>query len=457
VALILYLVIPYGDNTIWCIVCFVMFLYISYDLLKDDIKHKDYLSFNSIFLISFFLTSFAFPVFILSSNELFSQYVDMNFLVQFVDFKYLSRGVFLCLLAISVYAAAYKINHKKQVLHKKDAIHKRIFKKNTIDISLLLLLIATIYNAYYSLKSFDVTNLQQNAYVYDLLKAGLVVSFIVRIPNIRKEPSFTDNFICFFKYNRYPLIISFISILLFLYFGVRNLAISIIIIDLMTMVVYYSRLSIKYIVFLSIVGVLILFVIRETRHSDTSIMNSGVSSAIASTNLKISSPLLFFSDLIAASTELSLGVEIKDRNGLQHPEQIILVPLVPLPLLPTLVSENIWGKSYQEATGSSVLNDYMLQRYGKNATYGKHCVSDLYMKWGVLGIIVFFVILGWLTSKADSNKHNNIFWAAAYLALLSLSFFTPRDSLLGVIRPIFYVCVFLWLFSRKQSLKNKLI
>lgn len=454
VALILYFVIPYGYNIVWCIVCFVIFLYISYDLLKDDFKHKDYLSFNSVFLISFFLTSFAFPVFVLSSDAVMNDFIDLNYLVQFVDLKYISRGVFLCLLAVSIYAIAFNSKKVRSKSLKDGIIRKRIFKKNTVDCWLAIALLWTIYNAFTSLQTYGVTNLQQNGYVYDILKASLIVSFLAHLPKINSSPATTDNFSLFFRNNMFPLIVSVISILLFLYFGVRNFAISLFLIDIIVMVYYYTKLSLKYVLIFSVVGTVILFVIRETRHSDNSIMNSGVASAISGSNVGETPVLLLFSDLIGACQELSLGVEIKDKKGYQNPEQIVLLPFLPLPKVPSLVSEALWNESYKDATSANIINDYMLNANNKHSTYGKHCVSDLYMKWGVIGIIVSFFLLGRIVAFADRNKRNNYFYAAMAITLVSLSLFLARGSLIDLIRPISYGCFLILIFSKNIKSTN---
>lgn len=450
-ALFLYLFIPYGYNTAWCIVCFVLFIYISVDLLKDDFKEKEYVSFNSIFLVSFFLTSFVFPVFIISSDTLLDKFVDMNYLVQFVDFKYLSRGVFLCLLAIAIYALAYKAKTKR-----KESVHvsKRNFRRLAVDAWLTIAILLTIYNAFFSYQTYNVTNLQQSAYVYDILKASLIVSFLAHIPKLDGRLTKVDKFGYFIKNNMYPLIISGIAILLFLYFGVRNLAISVFLIVIITMAVYYSRISLKYIMILGIVGTIALFVIRETRHSESSIMNSNVSSAISSSNIRQTPVLFLFSDLIGACQELSLGVEIKDKTGYQNPEQIILLPFLPFPKLPSLISDMLWNESYQEATAATILNDYMLTTSNKSSTYGKHCVSDLYMKWGVIGIIVFFYLLGRIVSSANKRKWSNYYSAGILITLVSLSLFLARGSLIDLIRPISYTCLFILIFSRKQTMQK---
>ncbi len=449
---LLYWVVPNGTHWGLMVMCFVLFLLISYDLLKDDFINRDYISFNSIFLTSFFLTTFAFPVFILSSDSLLSQFTDLSMVVfQYVDFNYLARGVFLSLMAISIYAAVYLKNYKT-VLVEKSSQHNRELSKKNIDMFLLIILMVTIFNAFYSLNTYAVTNLQQNAYVYDLLKASLVISFLARIHDISKRPQSSDRFILFIKNNLYPIIIAIIATLLFLYFGVRNLAISVVLIVVTVMVVYYTKISFKYVLVLLVIGTLSLFVIRETRHSDSSIMNSNLATTVAAANVKQTPALLLFSDLIGACQELSLGIEIKDKTGLQNPEQVVLLPFLPFPVLPSLVSNLLWDKSYQEATAAFILNDYMLATSNKQASYGKHCVSDLYMKWGVLGVILFFAFLGKIIATQNANKHNNYFSAAIIICLTSLSLFLARGSLIDLIRPMSYVYFMILLFSKKKSI-----
>lgn len=448
-ALGLYVIVPYGIHWGLTVLCMSLFLFISYDLLKEEFKNHIYISFNSVFLVSFFLTTFVFPVFILTSDTVFNKFVEWNFLVQFVDFKYLSRGVFLSLLAISIYAAAYQ-GYKR----KKSKPNKRIFKRKIIDCLLAVFLLLTMINALFYLQKYGDTNLQQNGFILDFFKSFLIVSFLSRIPDIRKKPIGYNNFKYFIECNIYPITISIIAILLYLLFGARNMAISVATIMLMVIIGYYSKISIKNILLLLVAGTITLFVIRETRHSETSVMKSNISTVFEASNLRETPVLFLFSDLIGICQELSLGIEIKDRNGLQKPEQIFLIPFLPFPVLPSYVSDMFWDQTYQEATDATMLNDYMHDMYGRNATYGKHCVSDLYMKWGVIGVIAFFALLGSLSAKVNAKKRDDYYNAAMYLCLVSLSLFLARGSLVDLVRPLSYVCIMVWLFSRKQ---NKLL
>ena len=63
-SLILYAFSPNKYDYPYLLLIFALFVFSGFISIKDQIKTKEFISFNVLFVISFFLTSFAYPIFI---------------------------------------------------------------------------------------------------------------------------------------------------------------------------------------------------------------------------------------------------------------------------------------------------------------------------------------------------------------------------------------------------------
>lgn len=201
------------------------------------------------------------------------------------------------------------------------------------------------------------------------------------------------------------------------------------------------------------VAVLALFSIRAVRKIDT-MTNLSVDRVIGITTSQLGGSIFIlpFADLIGASQELCVGYKIKEREGLQNPEFAYVVPFYAIPGAPSFVSKHFFNKELDDISGTRLLNIYM----GHNATFGNHCVSDIYVKWGFEIVCLAFLVFGYVLGLVERKKENSIMVMCIFLILYSQAIYLPRSSLLDIIRPIsLIVYVFLLLGGIKQfSLLN---
>ena len=85
-----------------------------------------------------------------------------------------------------------------------------------------------------------------------------------------------------------------------------------------------------------------------------------------------------------------------------------------------------------------------------------YIVIDIYMCFGLLGVIIFALLLGRLTSTLYRKQGKNVYWTTAYIILFSFAIYLPRDSMFDLVRPLSlsYITIFLFLSTIKNS--NKL-
>ena len=450
---ILYIVSPQSYNFGICVICLCAFVVLAWDLLKENFKSRNYVTFNAFFLISTFFTSFCFPVFIMPSKTLYNAFESLSMTVfRFVDFSYITKATSLCLIAISIYTIGYKKSQKKYQNNDQN-IEIRL-NQSLSDMLLLISFLGVLLNVALSLRSSEsTTSMSDNPFVYEIFKALVALTFISRIGGPVLLERGVSNF---WHNNKLPLILDIIVALLFLYLGDRGTSISLVLIALGCLSLYYYRVKLVHLFLIGLVGASVLFAIRQTRKTDSSLYSAGLSSFVESSKESIQDQhvLLLFSDLIGISQELCIGYKIKDTKGLQNPEQILLTPFLPFPILPSLVCETFFDKTYKDMNGSSLINDYM----GEWATsrYGAHCVSYIYMRWGFVGVLLLFYIFGFMIGKYTCRSVGySAYYSVAFLLLFSLSIYIPRSSLLDIIRPLSYAYIFTYCVSRHSYLKSR--
>jgi hypothetical protein len=206
-----------------------------------------------------------------------------------------------------------------------------------------------------------------------------------------------------------------------------------------------------------LVGVVMMFSIRQMRISDDfSSSTSSVSSFTSAASSSLSDAGIaygawyYLSDLTNISHELCLGYEYRSRNGLFHPfEEIVLNICSPIPLLPSLVSNFIFDNPTSEYNTSEALNKYM--RSVGDGNFGNHCIIDLYMMWGLIGVIVVCSFFGYVVASCYNRLYDDILYTALFVLLVSSAIYIPRNMILSLIRPAVYIWFFVWLSRRNDK------
>lgn len=447
ISIFLYINSPYEINRAVLICSFLVFLTGMFLTCKKDFKNRIYLSFNNVFLVSFFLVTYCVPLFVLGTeNE------ESMLFLRFVDLKYATKATTLSTIAICFYFWGIHLTHRRDSTLKRKDQQKDISK--FVHIAYRFSLVMVIINVFMTIMKYgiDTISLTENPFIYQIYEIVLVVSLLASI-----KGSMVGTFKSYVRDNLFVLFTSLCLAVYFLYIGDRGFAISILFIHLAVYSFFYSKLRIKYVFALGIIGVIMMFVIRETRVSGAALKNSDLQTFSQASKDAMSSHsfLYLFSDLYGVSQELYLGYEYKERYGLYFPEQIIIVPFMPIPMVPTIMSKFMFGKTPNEMSAGNVLNE-SLTTSTFTSFLGNHCVSDLYMRWGLFGVIVFFFLFGLVVSSIDKNKYNSLPIACCYVLIVADAIYLPRSSILDIYRPIVFTLFFIWI-AYKVSPSSRLI
>lgn len=250
-----------------------------------------------------------------------------------------------------------------------------------------------------------------------------------------------------------------IMMLVFTYIGDRGLILSCGLIILFVYNAYVKRMRLWTILGFLLVGVVFMFTIRQTRNTNSLASSSSVSSYVTNASDIIDrsiieyGPWYFLADLTNIYQELCVGYEYSEKHDLLYPgEQILMTIAYPFPFLPTIVA-SAFNKTTSDYVPGSALNRYVSDTI--EAHYGSHCVIDIYITWGLLGVLLIFYLFGSFVGRVYNNLYDNVFYAAIYVLLMSYAIYIPRNRVVSLIRPILYTVLFVWL-NKKQS-RNRII
>ena len=90
-----------------------------------------------------------------------------------------------------------------------------------------------------------------------------------------------------------------------------------------------------------------------------------------------------------------------------------------------------------------------------DANFGNHCVIDIYMMWGMLGVLIIFYVFGYAMASCYNKIFENILFASLFVLLVSRAIYVPRNMVLSLIRPAVYVWFFVWLAG--SQMRNGII
>lgn len=448
VSLVVYWNTPSVYSWEFCLLCMAFYLVEAITALKKEVKSKQFLSFNLIFSFSFFWVSFAYAVLVYGTELEWLGTVS-----EYINWNYLSKACSASLLFYSSYLLVYKNSH----IHNTEArnIHytPNIISKATraLHITFFFFLVNTIYNIYQS--GGHTISVDSFPYLFDLFYAALALYFII----YAAKPSQKRGHVLFVKENKIAIIYCVLSIILYLIIGDRGPVLRIFLIVGVIYYLYYKRISLIKILGVAVVGFFLMFFIRQTREYDeTSLAHNGLSAITSSSEvLNVGGNFLYmFADLWGISHELTLECENFDTKGPYKPERIILVPFYPIPFLPTLVGNVLFGEDPNGFNTGAELNRQM-SKY--NTHFGNHIVGDIYMSYGAFGVIFFGFVLGYFVSLFTKRKDNSIYYRVIFIILMSLSLYLPRDSMFNLVRPISLAALLVYFTIGKNGVSYKTI
>ena len=438
ISLILYIYAPNEYDHNYCYGLTIMFFIECFLLLKENYRNRSIIDFNIIFLSSFFFVTYAYPTFIYGTiNDTLTSVGG-----QVLNEQYITRAVALSHFAINCYFLGFFLSYRKQRLNRiqyNELLDNKIIKESILKKIYLLLFWGTLIIYVKHLFSSTSIAVTESPFFYDLYRiiftVGLSLSTLQYIPQ-------NTGMIKFILINRFYIFPALILILICLFIGDRGPVLYLGLVIASIYILFVKKLKIYVIILYCSAAVLLMFLIRETRGTSSSISSGGIENFVENSNesiLGVGSLWGLFADLTDIHNEMTIGYECVQKKGVMYPEKIIIIPFYPIPKVPSILSNFLYSESFNDISSGKIIQKYVSNYIIWNN--GTHCVVDIYIHWGIVGVIFFFFLFGWFIGLVYKRENQNIFYSIIFIALIAESLYLPRGSILSIIRTVTYLAI----------------
>lgn len=430
---ILYFVAPISYDRLFCVMCLLVFLVPAGMMMYDDSKRIGIINFNNLFLFSFFACTYVYPVFLVNKESLIGELISE----QILTFNTLNRCCALCSLAVNVYGLSYSLFRKrgKRNLNISFERNKASILYNNVRILTLVLCALFLYILIDFLRNYNGQDIEINEsyffqVFYNVLPMFLVAAAIYYHPTNFKTNS--NSLKSFFKKNKWELSLLLLGLVLLVVIGDRAPIMSVALTIVAAITLYVKKIKTRHLILFGVIGIVLMFALRVTRASSYSILDGGFSTALEHTSTTMGaagSAWDVLSDLVGMNVELNVGMDYHDKYGAYYPgANLIRIITAPVPFLPSYLIQKYYNKTLSETTSHDAINDYI------NENGGTHCVIDIFLPFGVIGVIFVYLILGWFIAKMTNGVSKKLFCQIFYVFLVSSAIFMARNAVTNIYR-----------------------
>lgn len=441
----MFFIAPDSYSRSFCAVCAVVFIVGVIFTLKPIEKKQQFSFFNIIFLFSYFWTSFAYPLIV------YGTFRDReNIINKYIDWENMSHTSALALVFICAYFLGYA---KKWNACVYTSTSKFGTKSLRVPNGLFIFFsIAYIINACYSYFLTGNINLSTGKFLTDIYFSFLV---FVMYANTNNHQNYKHDLKNFVAINMFPILFICIVFFVSMIIGDRGPAIKATLVFFATYHFFWNKVNITKVVLFGGIFLCLLFFVRQTRLSNEGLVSGNVSmSQIEKTFNLENGNLYVFADLFLINRELNLEYDYAKKRGMFHPEKVLFLPLYPIPIVPSVFSQLFFEKTVADMDTGSELNKYLRH---VETHFGNHPAGDLFMSFGLIGVIVFSYFFGLVVSYYEKRMYSNVYTACAFIVLMSWSLYLSRASVLSIIRPLGYVYIFgYFIFSVSTKIRKKI-
>lgn len=400
-ALLLFVYAPryyhYGFN----LFCMLQYLVSSFLFLKAK-KKQNYFDFDMIFMFTFFFVMFFYPVFMFQSDP--TRYFAFQY--EFNE-NVISRATALSLLGIqSYFLGSLSFKEKANFIILKSKLYNYITGLSIISaISLLLFVFSGGYAALKGTYSGDTVQASGlGSYFWAFSPIFLFCALVFQFHNLYviNKVSFQVQLI-----NKVLVIYTLIFVGLILLVGSRTFPLQIILICSALFTMFYKPISFVRFIPLVVLGVLVMFAVNIIR-------GGGEISGLADVVM----------DLIINNRNTYIAVDYVDVNGVTFGLSMLSVMLAPFPFMQTIIF-SIFNINRWDASSSLVITKISLGGESELGL-GTNIIADLYMSFGMLGVVFFMFLLGRYIAKVLYLAKRNIYALTVYSIMISYSVFLVR-------------------------------
>lgn len=439
VSLFLYFFAPNAYSHQYCFLIFIVYLISSVWIIRRTVINNNYFNFHVLFFISFFLVNFVYPVFLYPVSTTYFSVFKLPF-----DDNIITKATALALIGSSSYVLGVGFQFK-------GVFHSPVkLQKNLNALQFIMSFFA--YGVFVVLLYFaGATMLGGRFGSSESIPPGLLVIFQVGIglsvilaSNKKNKGTFL-NFIR--NFSKPILILLLFYVFLFLYVGDRGPAIQIVLITLCSFSLFVRPIKMKTFIIMVLVGMLALSFIGAARSKNINSSESGVGNFVSrgTENIQIVSFFDIGMDLIVCNRNLYVGYEYVNKHGINYGQNMFVYLFAPLPGMPSLITNVLFDTTSKEMTSAATFT----KEAGSSAGVGTNMIADQYMEFGLIGVVFFMFLLGYIVMKVQIrtvNDHNYAF-IIGYIFLVGFSVYLPRSTVFEPLRHVIWAISIFYLFK----------
>ncbi|WP_162137972.1 O-antigen polymerase [Bacteroides propionicifaciens] len=399
---------------------------------------KRNISFNSFFVVGYFITNFE-----LAAHLLDSSLIPFNYQFYYPTTLTINYSLWLSAMAFTLYVLSY-------ILFKKQNKALRLNNINTINVMLikirftvLLLIIANIIFYLSVGKSFwsgvyDESKWGSVALYLDQINRTLVILFMYfsfKYKNSTNKVPKDSLFIC-------GVIASALYLFLMVRTGDRGLFISLFSVSLFLYCRFIRRVNLKQLIFLGITAIVLMSIIGLGRAESVRGNSNGLVASGYESFIKNEERLTPTMELASSNKLLFVAVDKYDSSNYYFGLTMVGQVISSIPLLGGFTSL-ITGFSFPTSTNEFT---YLMQGSRPNYGEGSHLIADLYINFGTVGVLIFMVLFGYLVATLY-NSINKETRFIILVILISYGVYLNRSSLLFVLKPVVLILIIYYIIN----------
>lgn len=435
IAIIMYFTLPLGYSKTVCTNCFIFYLIAVFLIAINNIK-QTFITFDTVFALSYLYTNFIYPVFLYETNYNFSL-----FRFGFND-RYITHCTLLALIGYLAYAL-FRIGFFVKCTPKRERFNILISNKlKHISIcSMFFLCLLYIKNIRTDYTQVDIGSI--GGYLQDICNTLILYLLFASSCNSK---SIKD---IFNKLGISFCVMLLITIFVQLLIGSRTFTLRIGLIVLFLYNTFIHRLNIIKFCALLFVGAFFMFSLGASRNG-----SDGTSiSKYFFVNIG--------EELIINNRSLYVLTEYADTNGFSFGKSFLMNICSIIPYGNTILN-NAFNLS-EEDTHSGYKNTMITFKYDRTISseeqfigLGTNLIGDIYLSFGLFGVISLMSLLGYLIAKSDNLKYQSFVWLMFYGMFFMNAIYYPRSEYFNLMR-IFGWTYFLYYYLNKRNKKWKKI
>lgn len=400
-------------------------------------KDKEYFSFNYLFFSMLTIITYLIPIFYLLGLDDMVRYISPAS----YEIQYIPKSLYITSIAILSYTYGFR-RREKMVAATPDLLILQNIQRN-LRIAKVLSFIAFIFFLYQFSISYRTGMMDVEGFVVTLVSVALVYSLaIIGYSNI----VFKYNLLQFILHHKFILLIALVIVLAMFSIGDRFFPLLIICSLAFVINHFVYKISLKQFFLCIIGGAVILFFISFTRFSD----DKSISNAITQYNT-MDNPAIVFQDVVPINLDYYLGLQYVDHHGIYKPGRIIVYLFKPFPFIPSYLTNTFFEGDITTGNLLTEYNQKLVDVGSLTQGLGTHCIVDVYMSWGIVGVVLIFMIFGVIVGKCYTNA-NNFYSLLIYCGLTAGAIYMPREALFSTYRIAIWLVVLAFFLLKRKNL-----